>query len=170
MSVKTSQIMNISENECNTVIVCKEIFCIKGSQLCEGSQYDLKCWHNHHLVISDITEEIWRVSTFTEMNITDICKIWGFHGGDYEERCLLGCYIAKAFLESGFSDERDIGRLEILPVDRFFYKTLNQEMANIYNNSGQYSSCRLFKTRRFRGWILCPSLGGTYSGGPNRKS
>jgi hypothetical protein len=20
------------------------------------------------------------------------CKIWGFHGGDYEEWCLLGCY------------------------------------------------------------------------------
>jgi hypothetical protein len=19
------------------------------------------------------------------------CKIWGFHGGDYEECCLLGC-------------------------------------------------------------------------------
>jgi hypothetical protein len=21
------------------------------------------------------------------------CKIWGFHGGDYEEWCLLGCYV-----------------------------------------------------------------------------
>jgi hypothetical protein len=21
-----------------------------------------------------------------------ICKIWGLHGGDYEELCLLGCY------------------------------------------------------------------------------
>jgi hypothetical protein len=21
-----------------------------------------------------------------------LCKIWGFHGGDYEEWCLLGCY------------------------------------------------------------------------------
>jgi hypothetical protein len=20
------------------------------------------------------------------------CKIWSFHGGDYDERCLLGCY------------------------------------------------------------------------------
>jgi hypothetical protein len=20
------------------------------------------------------------------------CEIWGFHGGDYEEWCLLGCY------------------------------------------------------------------------------
>jgi hypothetical protein len=20
------------------------------------------------------------------------CKIWGFHGGEYEEGCLLGCY------------------------------------------------------------------------------
>jgi hypothetical protein len=28
-------------------------------------------------------------------NFTDkiqLCKIWGFHGGDYEEWCLLGCY------------------------------------------------------------------------------
>jgi hypothetical protein len=25
-------------------------------------------------------------------DIWDICKIWGFHGGDYEEWCLLGCY------------------------------------------------------------------------------
>jgi hypothetical protein len=22
----------------------------------------------------------------------ELCKIWGFHGGDYEEWCLLGCY------------------------------------------------------------------------------
>jgi hypothetical protein len=21
-----------------------------------------------------------------------VCKTWGFHGGDYEEWCLLGCY------------------------------------------------------------------------------
>jgi hypothetical protein len=26
--------------------------------------------------------------------ILNLCKIWGFHGGDYEERCLLGCYAA----------------------------------------------------------------------------
>jgi hypothetical protein len=24
--------------------------------------------------------------------ILHLCKIWGFHGGDYEEWCLLGCY------------------------------------------------------------------------------
>jgi hypothetical protein len=21
-----------------------------------------------------------------------LCKIWGFHGGEYQEWCLLGCY------------------------------------------------------------------------------
>jgi hypothetical protein len=26
-------------------------------------------------------------------HITMLCKIWGFHGGDYEEWCLLGCYV-----------------------------------------------------------------------------
>jgi hypothetical protein len=25
-------------------------------------------------------------------NMYFICKIWGFHSGDYEEWCLLGCY------------------------------------------------------------------------------
>jgi hypothetical protein len=25
-------------------------------------------------------------------NMMITCKIWGFHGGDYEEWCLLGCY------------------------------------------------------------------------------
>jgi hypothetical protein len=25
-------------------------------------------------------------------NRNKLCKIWGFHGGDYEEWCLLGCY------------------------------------------------------------------------------
>jgi hypothetical protein len=25
-------------------------------------------------------------------NTSVFCKIWGFHGGDYEEWCLLGCY------------------------------------------------------------------------------
>jgi hypothetical protein len=25
-------------------------------------------------------------------NYKATCKIWGFHGGDYEEWCLLGCY------------------------------------------------------------------------------
>jgi hypothetical protein len=24
--------------------------------------------------------------------LVEFCKIWGFHGGDYEELCLLGCY------------------------------------------------------------------------------
>jgi hypothetical protein len=29
-----------------------------------------------------------------------LCKIWGFHGGDYEEWCLLGCYAVWLFLRS----------------------------------------------------------------------
>jgi hypothetical protein len=30
-------------------------------------------------------------STVT-VNYMYVCKIWGFHDGDYEEWCLLGCY------------------------------------------------------------------------------
>jgi hypothetical protein len=26
------------------------------------------------------------------VHVLSLCKIWGFHGGDYEEWCLLGCY------------------------------------------------------------------------------
>jgi hypothetical protein len=31
-----------------------------------------------------------RFYLLTDINM--LCKIWGFHGGDYEEWCLLGCY------------------------------------------------------------------------------
>jgi hypothetical protein len=27
-----------------------------------------------------------------------VWKIWGFHGGDYEEWCLLGCYAVRRLL------------------------------------------------------------------------
>jgi hypothetical protein len=30
-----------------------------------------------------------------------LCKIWGFHGGDYEECCLLGCYAVWLLLHQG---------------------------------------------------------------------
>jgi hypothetical protein len=31
-------------------------------------------------------------SGYAQAKQEHICKIWGFHGGDYEEWCLLGCY------------------------------------------------------------------------------
>jgi hypothetical protein len=31
-----------------------------------------------------------------------LCKIWGFHGGDYKEWCLLGCYVLWLLLEPTF--------------------------------------------------------------------
>jgi hypothetical protein len=31
---------------------------------------------------------LWRMSSSGML----LCKIWGFHGGDYDEWCLLGCY------------------------------------------------------------------------------
>jgi hypothetical protein len=47
------------------------------------------------------------------------------------------------------------------------YKTIQ-----IFHTVSVIMSCLLFKTRRFGfgNWILSPSSGGTYSGGPNRKS
>jgi hypothetical protein len=34
------------------------------------------------------------------------CKIWGFHGGDYEEWCLLGCYAVWLLYYIGISSQR----------------------------------------------------------------
>jgi hypothetical protein len=34
----------------------------------------------------------WIREHFSDGNISHCCKIWGFHGDDYEEWCLLGCY------------------------------------------------------------------------------
>jgi hypothetical protein len=32
------------------------------------------------------------VCSVIELSNKNLCKIWDFHGGDYEEWCLLGCY------------------------------------------------------------------------------
>jgi hypothetical protein len=46
------------------------------------------------LVRTDVSEE--RTASIMVTRIGELgttqCKIWGFHGGDYEECCLLGCY------------------------------------------------------------------------------
>jgi hypothetical protein len=38
---------------------------------------------------------VWELRCHSSSHISVIffivCKIWGFHSGDYEERCLLGC-------------------------------------------------------------------------------
>jgi hypothetical protein len=35
-------------------------------------------------------------------------KIWGFHGGDYEEWCLLGCYAVWLLKEAPYSSETSV--------------------------------------------------------------
>jgi hypothetical protein len=57
---------------------------------------DLAQWKNiefYTLVYSTVA-----IMTYVHRNMDTIeykhfsfCKIWGFHGGDYEEWCLLGC-------------------------------------------------------------------------------
>jgi hypothetical protein len=32
-------------------------------------------------------------AAYTCERLAKLCKIWGFHGGDYEEWCLLGFYV-----------------------------------------------------------------------------
>jgi hypothetical protein len=47
---------------------------------------------------STLSEGSPKVSTTTSISfrpafeLPEQCKIWGFHGGDYEEWCLLGSY------------------------------------------------------------------------------
>jgi hypothetical protein len=48
-------------------------------------------WRRVVLVRTDDSKE--RIATrATVATYLLSCKIWGFHGGDYEEWCLLGCY------------------------------------------------------------------------------
>jgi hypothetical protein len=57
-------------------------------------------WSERHTITTIIFEKLWRINNmhnwfgFHERilaNVTKLCKIWGFHSGDYEERRLLGC-------------------------------------------------------------------------------
>jgi hypothetical protein len=54
------------------------------------------CKHNIFTQISHLHALIIQFSTFScschSWNIVSCCNIWGFHSGDYEEWCLLGCY------------------------------------------------------------------------------
>jgi hypothetical protein len=46
-----------------------------------------------------------------ECGIKYCCKIWGFHGGDYEEWCLLGCYAVSEEPGASFIRVTRIGEL-----------------------------------------------------------
>jgi hypothetical protein len=49
-------------------------------------------------ICTSILSSIWALLILNKAAVAAIhkqyylCKIWGFHGGDYEEWCLLGCY------------------------------------------------------------------------------
>jgi hypothetical protein len=45
-----------------------------------------------HLIINIALLNIIHPHVFYLNTTLQDCKIWGFHGGDYEEWCLLGCY------------------------------------------------------------------------------
>jgi hypothetical protein len=52
-----------------------------------GLHYD-RTWEGCHNL-----SKLYRFLTMAyECKHLGFCKIWGFHGGDYEEWCLLGCY------------------------------------------------------------------------------
>jgi hypothetical protein len=53
----------------------------------------------HHQIKFMMSDVLTKVKERTEtrvlsgiQTISRQCKIWGFHGSDYEESCLLGCY------------------------------------------------------------------------------
>jgi hypothetical protein len=57
--------------------------------------YSAGCASNSGLTLHCLASFIyWKriVSKIQFTNKLERCKIWGFHGGDYEEWCLLGCY------------------------------------------------------------------------------
>jgi hypothetical protein len=45
-----------------------------------------------HLVPQSVLMSSYNTLISKQNKLRDPCKIWGFHGGDYEERCLPGCY------------------------------------------------------------------------------
>jgi hypothetical protein len=47
--------------------------------------------HFHPPVSSSLFSPSILLSTLFS-NTLNLCKIWGFHGGDSEEWCILGCY------------------------------------------------------------------------------
>jgi hypothetical protein len=49
-----------------------------------------------------------------------LCKIFGFHVGDPEEYCLLGCYAVWLLLRTGVSEERIAFITLRLPVSANF--------------------------------------------------
>jgi hypothetical protein len=77
---------------------------------------------------------IWSLKLQISCTINRDYKIWGFHGGDYEEYRLLGCYAMLAFVETDVSEDR---MAPIIEVARFSH--LGTTIAVINNR------CRLRK-------------------------
>jgi hypothetical protein len=49
------------------------------------------CQHQTHNLKKHATFRLQHSEETNNLH-TGNCKMWGFHGGDYEELCLLGCY------------------------------------------------------------------------------
>jgi hypothetical protein len=82
------------------------------SQALLSTHNNLQCHDPARCTVQRVTESIWEdrtlvcnwvgkdrhvSATWSSLLVTTstkpgLCKIWGFHGGDYEEWCLLGCY------------------------------------------------------------------------------
>jgi hypothetical protein len=114
----------------------------------------------------DLTTNSWCYLCSHQVSCTCV-----FHPGSKFTQDPTYCFLNKTF--SIFVQlALDLHRFLLLRFWNYSIAVLTQflHLCN-YHNSGQYpSSCLLFKTQHFEGWILSPSSGGMYSVGPNRQS
>jgi hypothetical protein len=80
------------------------------------------------------------------------CKIWGFHGGDYEEWCLLGCY-AVWFLQ----DPHGVTTQKTPFFERRSWPSLKvHESVVVEEESGLYVLLLPFSLDEWKGaWYAC---------------
>jgi hypothetical protein len=99
-------------------VVRAEQFCISPVQICgcTGSETNLNS------IVQSIPSPFQKNSIWKEIIAAnqkrELCKIWGFHGGDSEEWCLLGCYAVWLLEESTF-------RRNLAPPSSWWQESVN---------------------------------------------
>jgi hypothetical protein len=85
-SIKQSN--NIARERINTHPACSIVHLHQPSTSPRAPNPRIVCIHAYF--VSQRSD--WRCGRASWGYRTYLCKIWGLHGGDYEEWCLLGCY------------------------------------------------------------------------------
>jgi hypothetical protein len=88
----------VSNNFPEAQFELEQIYCLSSTQIPDDNS-------NHAPSTGFIKHPIQRSLITSILPFHTVCKIWGFHGGDYEEWCLLGCYASVALVRTDISEE-----------------------------------------------------------------